>query len=177
MHNIHMYVFLTPHIFSVQVLVVNSLELEAKWWKPDVRLSVGNYIRKIFVDVRRNHQTVKSDSERRSSRSQANKSIEVRLFKRFLPMQARTNEFELVWSWMHSLHFGWWYTHFLHPVSNYNMASKLPSVLSATEEEIQLLLAAQCHIGTKNCDKQMQPYVWKRRADGVLILVIHFDGF
>jgi ribosomal protein S2 len=46
------------------------------------------------------------------------------------------------------------------------MASKLPSVLAATEEEIQLLLAAQCHIGTKNCDKQMQPYVWKRRADG-----------
>ncbi|KAJ3503230.1 hypothetical protein NLJ89_g8528 [Agrocybe chaxingu] len=46
------------------------------------------------------------------------------------------------------------------------MASKLPSVLAATEEEIQLLLAAQCHIGTKNCDKQMEPYVWKRRADG-----------
>lgn len=46
------------------------------------------------------------------------------------------------------------------------MASKLPSVLAATEEEIQLLLAAQCHIGTKNCDKQMQPYVWKRRHDG-----------
>lgn len=46
------------------------------------------------------------------------------------------------------------------------MASKLPSCLSATEEEIQLLLAAQCHIGTKNCDKQMEPYVWKRRPDG-----------
>lgn len=44
--------------------------------------------------------------------------------------------------------------------------SKLPSVLSATDEEIQLLLAAQSHIGTKNCDKQMEPYVWKRRADG-----------
>jgi small subunit ribosomal protein SAe len=46
------------------------------------------------------------------------------------------------------------------------MSSKLPSVLSATDEEIQLLLAAQCHIGTKNCDKQMEPYVWKRRPDG-----------
>ena len=53
-----------------------------------------------------------------------------------------------------------------------NMASKLPSVLAATEEEIQLLLAAQCHIGTKNCDKQMEPYVWKRRADGMLALLI-----
>ncbi|KAJ7028531.1 40S ribosomal protein S2 [Mycena alexandri] len=52
------------------------------------------------------------------------------------------------------------------------MASKLPAVLSATEEEIQLLLAAQCHIGTKNCDKQMGPYVWKRRPDGIHILNI-----
>ncbi|KAF8070706.1 40S ribosomal protein S2 [Lyophyllum atratum] len=52
------------------------------------------------------------------------------------------------------------------------MASKLPSVLAATEEEIQLLLAAQCHIGTKNCDKQMEPYVWKRRNDGIHILNI-----
>lgn len=46
------------------------------------------------------------------------------------------------------------------------MSSKLPSILSATDEEIQLLLAAQCHIGTKNCDKQMEPYVFKRRVDG-----------
>jgi len=52
------------------------------------------------------------------------------------------------------------------------MASKLPAILSATEEEIQLLLAAQCHIGTKNCDKQMEPYVWKRRNDGIHILNI-----
>jgi len=52
------------------------------------------------------------------------------------------------------------------------MASKLPSVLAASEEEIQLLLAAQCHIGTKNCDKQMEPYVWKRRADGIHIINI-----
>ncbi|KAG6866778.1 structural constituent of ribosome [Blastosporella zonata] len=52
------------------------------------------------------------------------------------------------------------------------MASKLPSVLAASEEEIQLLLAAQCHIGTKNCDKQMEPYVWKRRNDGIHILNI-----
>jgi len=51
-------------------------------------------------------------------------------------------------------------------VSRSIMSSKLPSVLSATDEEIQLLLAAQCHIGTKNCDKQMEPYVWKRRIDG-----------
>ncbi|EIM82876.1 40S ribosomal protein S2 [Stereum hirsutum FP-91666 SS1] len=52
------------------------------------------------------------------------------------------------------------------------MSSKLPSVLSATEEEIQMLLAAQCHIGTKNCDKQMEPYVWKRRSDGIHLINI-----
>jgi len=52
------------------------------------------------------------------------------------------------------------------------MSSKLPSVLSATEEDIQLLLAAQCHIGTKNCEKHMEPYVWKRRPDGIHIINI-----
>lgn len=46
------------------------------------------------------------------------------------------------------------------------MASKLPAALSATEDDISLLLAAQCHIGARNCDKQMEPYVWKRRSDG-----------
>lgn len=45
-------------------------------------------------------------------------------------------------------------------------ADKLPQALCATEDDIQLLLAAQCHLGTKNCDKTMEPYVYKRRADG-----------
>jgi small subunit ribosomal protein SAe len=53
------------------------------------------------------------------------------------------------------------------------MSSKLPSILSATDEEIQLLLAAQCHIGTKNCDKQMEPYVWKRRSDGLFLPLLN----
>jgi len=52
------------------------------------------------------------------------------------------------------------------------MASKLPAVLSATEEDIQLMLAAQCHLGTKNCDKQMEPYIWKRRSDGIHVINI-----
>jgi small subunit ribosomal protein SAe len=52
------------------------------------------------------------------------------------------------------------------------MASKYPAVLNPTDEDIQLLLAAQSHLGTKNCDKQMEPYVWKRRADGVHIINI-----
>ncbi|EPQ57136.1 40S ribosomal protein S2 [Gloeophyllum trabeum ATCC 11539] len=52
------------------------------------------------------------------------------------------------------------------------MSSKLPSVLSATEEDIQMLIAAHCHIGTKNCEKQMEGYVWKRRPDGIHVLNI-----
>lgn len=53
------------------------------------------------------------------------------------------------------------------------MASKYPAALNPTEEDIQLLLSAQAHLGTKNCDKQMEPYVWKRRADG---MQMHFNG-
>ncbi|KAF8678390.1 40S ribosomal protein SA [Rhizoctonia solani] len=52
------------------------------------------------------------------------------------------------------------------------MASKYPAALNPTEEDIQLLLSAQAHLGTKNCDKQMEPYVWKRRADGIHIINI-----
>ena len=44
--------------------------------------------------------------------------------------------------------------------------SGLPAILKATEEDIKLLLSAQSHLGTKNCDVNMEPYVWKRRADG-----------
>lgn len=50
--------------------------------------------------------------------------------------------------------------------------SNLPAALNATEDDIQLLLAAQAHLGTKNCDKSMEPYVWKRRADGIHVLNI-----
>ncbi|KAM0789576.1 structural constituent of ribosome [Microbotryomycetes sp. NB124-2] len=49
-------------------------------------------------------------------------------------------------------------------------ASRLPAALAATEDDISLLLAAQAHIGSKNVEKKMVPYVWKRRADGVNIL-------
>ncbi|CAG8440941.1 11963_t:CDS:2 [Funneliformis mosseae] len=48
--------------------------------------------------------------------------------------------------------------------------SKVPSILNATEEDIQLLLSATCHIGAKNLNVQMLPYVHKRRPDGVHII-------
>jgi len=50
--------------------------------------------------------------------------------------------------------------------------SKIPSILNATDEDIQLLLSATCHLGAKNLNVQMTPYVWKRRADGVHIINI-----
>lgn len=50
--------------------------------------------------------------------------------------------------------------------------SRVPSILNPTEEDIQLLLSAQCHIGTKNADINMLPYVYKRRPDGIHIINI-----
>ncbi|RUS20944.1 ribosomal protein S2, flavodoxin-like domain-containing protein [Endogone sp. FLAS-F59071] len=50
--------------------------------------------------------------------------------------------------------------------------SRLPSVLSASEEDIQFFLSAQSHIGTKNADINMLPYVYKRRPDGIHIINI-----
>ena len=42
--------------------------------------------------------------------------------------------------------------------------------LSQKESDIQLMLAAQCHLGTKNCDFQMERYVYKRRQDGIHVI-------
>ena len=53
-----------------------------------------------------------------------------------------------------------------------DMASKHPAVLNPTPEDMSLLLAAQTHIGTKNCEKAMLPYVHKRRADGIHLINI-----
>ena len=52
------------------------------------------------------------------------------------------------------------------------MADKHPAALNPTPEDISLILAAQVHIGTKNCEKAMLPYVHKRRADGIHLINI-----
>ncbi|KAG8890260.1 structural constituent of ribosome [Tulasnella sp. 332] len=52
------------------------------------------------------------------------------------------------------------------------LGSKVPAILNPTDDDISLMLAAQCHIGSKNCESAMLPYVWKRRADGVHLLNI-----
>ena len=42
--------------------------------------------------------------------------------------------------------------------------------LSQKEADIQMMLAASCHLGTKNCDYQMERYVWRRRTDGIYVI-------
>ncbi|KAG6592327.1 40S ribosomal protein SA [Cucurbita argyrosperma subsp. argyrosperma] len=42
--------------------------------------------------------------------------------------------------------------------------------LSQKEADIQMMLAAEVHLGTKNCNFQMERYVFKRRNDGIYII-------
>ncbi|CAN1352882.1 40S ribosomal protein SA [Linum perenne] len=41
--------------------------------------------------------------------------------------------------------------------------------LSSKESDIQMMLAAEVHLGTKNCDFQMERYVFKRRNDDIIV--------
>lgn len=45
-------------------------------------------------------------------------------------------------------------------------AAAPPRQLSQKEADIQMMLAAEVHLGTKNCNFQMERYVFKRRNDG-----------
>jgi small subunit ribosomal protein SAe len=50
--------------------------------------------------------------------------------------------------------------------------ASLPAVLQPKEEDIQMMLSAGVHTGTRNSDSCMQEYIWRRRDDGVHILNI-----
>jgi hypothetical protein len=50
-------------------------------------------------------------------------------------------------------------------------SSAITMVLSQKEADVQMMLAADVHLGTKNCDFQMERYVWKRRSDGMYVLL------
>jgi len=47
--------------------------------------------------------------------------------------------------------------------------SQFPAALKPSEEDIAKMLACQAHIGSRNSNKFVQPYIWKRRNDGVHI--------
>jgi small subunit ribosomal protein SAe len=42
--------------------------------------------------------------------------------------------------------------------------------LAPKDDDIQKMLVCQVHIGTENLDFQMNPYIWKRRQDGIYII-------
>lgn len=50
--------------------------------------------------------------------------------------------------------------------------SQLPPVFNPTPQDIEMLLAAQCHLGSKNLQVHMEPYLWKTRPDGVNVINI-----
>jgi len=50
------------------------------------------------------------------------------------------------------------------------LVNKKSAVLQATPHDIQMMLACQVQIGSKNLDKHMEKYIFKRRQDGVNII-------
>ncbi|KAJ5625706.1 hypothetical protein N7510_002015 [Penicillium lagena] len=50
--------------------------------------------------------------------------------------------------------------------------SQLPPVFNPTSQDIEMLLAAQAHLGSKNLQVHMEPYLWKTRPDGVNVINI-----
>ncbi|KAK2746623.1 structural constituent of ribosome [Myotisia sp. PD_48] len=50
--------------------------------------------------------------------------------------------------------------------------SNLPPVFNATSQDMEQMLTAQCHLGSKNLQTHMEPYLWKTRPDGVNIINI-----
>ena len=47
------------------------------------------------------------------------------------------------------------------------MATNGSAQLSQKEADIKMMCAAEVHLGTKNCNYQMERYVFKRRNDGI----------
>ncbi|EFE39491.1 hypothetical protein TRV_05889 [Trichophyton verrucosum HKI 0517] len=50
--------------------------------------------------------------------------------------------------------------------------SNLPPVFNATSQDMEMMLTAQCHLGSKNMQTHMEPYLWKTRPDGVNVINI-----
>ncbi|KAL9088381.1 MAG: hypothetical protein Q9159_003155 [Coniocarpon cinnabarinum] len=48
--------------------------------------------------------------------------------------------------------------------------SNLPAIFNATSADMEMLLAAQAHLGSKNLQVHMEPYLWKTRPDGVNVI-------
>jgi len=53
-----------------------------------------------------------------------------------------------------------------------NAFATLPAIMHPKEEDIQMMLSAKVHTGTKNSDDAMKEYIWRRRQDGIHVLNI-----
>lgn len=51
-----------------------------------------------------------------------------------------------------------------------SFASNKERVLAPTKDDIERLVACQCHVGSKNVESQMERYVWSRNSEGNHIL-------
>lgn len=54
--------------------------------------------------------------------------------------------------------------------------ANLPSVFNATSQDIEMLLAAQSHLGSKNLQVHMNPYLWKTRYVYEYALALMLDS-
>ena len=50
--------------------------------------------------------------------------------------------------------------------------ANLPPIFNATTQDVEMLLSAQCHLGSKNLQVHMEPYLWKTRPDGINVINI-----
>jgi ribosomal protein S2 len=50
--------------------------------------------------------------------------------------------------------------------------SNLPMAFAPSSQDIEMLLSAQTHLGSKNLQVHMEPYLWKTRPDGINIINI-----
>jgi len=45
-----------------------------------------------------------------------------------------------------------------------------PSLFDATSQDVELLISAGCHLGSKNFNTHMSPYLYKTRPDGINVI-------
>jgi len=50
--------------------------------------------------------------------------------------------------------------------------SQLPPIFNATSQDVEMLISAGCHLGSKNLQVHMEPYLWKTRPDGINVINI-----
>jgi ribosomal protein S2 len=48
--------------------------------------------------------------------------------------------------------------------------SNFPDVLKPTQQDIEYMLSAGCHLGSKNKNTHLESYIYRTRADGINVL-------